>query len=568
MADSVAFDKVTSAARHLDSDLSSSSIVTSSRPVRVDEYADELEDGRDEDALLNKSSTTRLSRQHDRDNDDDKLDEKHGRSRSRASSIQFDFAANVLVQPSDDSTSSYTGSRRRNGAVAEPIGIPAGIALIVGMQIGSGIFSSPGLVGAQTGAVGSALLCWLGAGLLSWAGASSFCELGTALPLNGGAQAYLDAAFGPLPAYCFSFTAVTALKPGSQAIISIIFGEYICRLLYHTAFSPDPDDAARDVPAVAIKLTGIVALVAVSAIQAWSAKAGTRAQLVLTVFKVFALVLVIVNGIVFLGLGRAASTFSFQDTSSAPASYALALFSALWTFDGWDQANYVGRDCKPGTLPTIINSSMSLVLILFICANVAYFLVLDFATATATSTIGLDFGRAMAGPAGGIIFSLIVAVSCFGALNGSLYTSSRLIVAAGEQGFLPRLFAQYNDRQETPINSIILSSTLSVIFVALGDFGHLTLFYGVAAWFWYLMVIVGLFVLRVREPNLKRPYRTWLPTPILFASTALFLIVLSIFSKPWESFAAFIFCAAGAVPYYIQQRASRQDTKTVTLEMR
>lgn len=123
--------------------------------------------------------------------------------------------------------------------------ITAGIALIVGMQIGSGIFSSPGVVAKETGAVASALLCWLGAGLLSWAGASSFAELGSALPLNGGAQAYLDAAFGPLPAYCFSFTAVTALKPGSQAIISIIFGEYMCRLMYHTAFSADPSVAAR-----------------------------------------------------------------------------------------------------------------------------------------------------------------------------------------------------------------------------------------------------------------------------------------------------------------------------------
>ncbi|KAK4051809.1 hypothetical protein OIV83_002514 [Microbotryomycetes sp. JL201] len=530
------------------------------RPVREHEYVDE-EYGHDGDALLHEDTINHVD-----DNNGD-YNEKHGQSRSRASSIQFGFAANILV-PSTDESATTSAARKRNGVVSEPIGVFAGIALIVGMQIGSGVFSSAGIVARHTGAVGSALLCWLGAGLLSWAGASSFCELGSALPLNGGAQVYLDAAFGPLPAYCFSFTAVTALKPGSQAIIAIVFGEYICRLLYHTAFTPDPDDAARDVPSLAIKATGIAALTVVSLVQAWSAKAGTRAQLVLTVFKVFALVLVFIGGIVFLALGRAASDFSFGGTSSEPAGYALALFSALWTFDGWDQANYVGRDCRQGTLPTIINSSMGLVLLLFLGANIAYFIVLDFATATATSTIGLDFGRAIGGAAGGVVFALIVSVSCFGALNGSLYTSSRLIVAAAEQSFLPSVFSKYHKRQDTPIYSIALSSSLSAIFICFGDFAHLTLFYGVCAWTANMAVVLGLLVLRVREPNLKRPYRTWLPTPILFASTALFLLVLSTFSKPWESLAAYVFCVAGAVPYYIQQRAQAAGNKTVAIEMR
>ncbi|KAM0788428.1 hypothetical protein ACM66B_001564 [Microbotryomycetes sp. NB124-2] len=534
---------------------------SAARPVREHEYVDE-EYGHDGDALLS-------SRASKRDADDYEDEEKHGtQSRSRASSIQFGFAANILVPSTDETGTPGSGAREKNGVVSEPIGVFSGIALIVGMQIGSGVFSSAGVVARQTGAVGSALLCWLGAGLLSWAGASSFCELGSALPLNGGAQVYLDAAYGPLPAYCFSFTAVTALKPGSQAIIAIVFGEYVCRLLYHTAFTPDPDDAARDVPALAIKAVGIAALLVVSLIQAWSARAGTRAQLVLTVFKVFALVLVFVGGVVYLALGRAASYFSFDGTSDAPSAYALAVFSALWAYDGWDQANYVGRDCRQGTLPTIINTSMGLVLVLFLGANVAYFVVLDFATATATSTIGLDFGRAIAGAAGGVVFALIVSVSCFGALNGSLYTSSRLIVAAGDQGFLPHVFAVYHDQQGTPINSIALSSTLSAIFICFGDFAHLTLFYGVAAWTWNLAVALGLLVLRVREPTLKRPYRTWLPTPILFASTALFLLVLSVFSKPWESLAAFLFCVAGAVPYHIQRRAQAAGNKQVAIEMR
>lgn len=214
-------------------------------PVRAHDYNDD----EDEDSRQTHVDSDKAALLDDQDDEDNA---RPGRPRrtSTGSVLQFDFRANTLFlaasseeAPHSDGLLGRSGSRTR--PVSEPIGVTAGIALIVGMQIDSGIFSSPGVVAKETGAVASALLCWVGAGLLSWAGASSFAELGSALPLNGGAQAYLDAAFGPLPAYCFTFTAVTALKPGSQAIISIITGEYLCRLMYHTAFSADPTVAAR-----------------------------------------------------------------------------------------------------------------------------------------------------------------------------------------------------------------------------------------------------------------------------------------------------------------------------------
>lgn len=106
----------------------------------------------------------------------------------------------------------------------------------------------------------------------------------------------------------------------------------------------------------------------------------------------------------------------------------------------------------------MINISLATIVVLFLLANVAYFIVLPFEVvicfplslfeldlltylkqATATSTIGLDFGRSIAGPVGALCFAIVVGISCLGALNSSLYTSSRLVVAAGEQGFLPRV---------------------------------------------------------------------------------------------------------------------------------
>jgi amino acid transporter len=75
--------------------------------------------------------------------------------------------------------------------------------------------SSPGVVVANTGSVGASLIVWLLSGLLGWTGASSFAELGSAIPLNGGAQAYLAYSYGPLVSYLFAWTAICALKPGT-----------------------------------------------------------------------------------------------------------------------------------------------------------------------------------------------------------------------------------------------------------------------------------------------------------------------------------------------------------------
>lgn len=104
---------------------------------------------------------------------------------------------------------------------------PPGIALVVGLQVGSGIFSSPGVVLASVGSSGAALVVWVLSGFLAWSGAASFAELGSAIPLNGGAQAYLACeyqirhhgphqlttwlsspdSYGPLVSYLFSWTA-------------------------------------------------------------------------------------------------------------------------------------------------------------------------------------------------------------------------------------------------------------------------------------------------------------------------------------------------------------------------
>ncbi|KAI0362205.1 amino acid transporter [Trametes cingulata] len=440
------------------------------------------------------------------------------------------------------------------------ISLVNGIALIVGLQIGSGIFSSPGVVVANTQSVGASLLVWFASGVLGWTGASSFAELGSSIPVNGGAQAYLQYSYGPLVSYLFAWTAISALKPGGNAVISLIFAEYLNRLFWHSTRAEVSPDS---IPDWAIKLTAVAAVVVVSIICVATPTLGTRAAVVFTTVKISITIL----GLVQLARGRASTSFTeplFEHSSTSPSSYALALYSGLWAFDGWDQANYVGGEMKnpEKNIPRAIHSSMVVVMILFILANVAYFAVLDKTTVGLSNTVALDFGRALFGPVGGVIFAAMVAFSCFGALNGSFFTSSRLIYVAGKEGYLPALFGRHNTFLKTPLNAMCLNAALTTTFILIGGgFRSLINFAVVASWAFYFLTVLGLVILRVKEPTLHRPYKTWITTPLVFCAVCIFLLCMPIVAAPLEAIAVLGFVLAGIPLYYITHRNEGEPTR-------
>ncbi|EIW85159.1 L-methionine transporter [Coniophora puteana RWD-64-598 SS2] len=478
-----------------------------------------------------------------------------GRQEEGLSFSGFDFQRDLLPLSATLNEADYT---REHGS-EKNINVIHGIGLIVGLQIGSGIFSSPGVVVANTQSVGASLLCWIASGLLAWTGASSFAELGTSIPLNGGAQAYLAYAFGPLVSFLFAWTAISALKPGGNAVISLICAEYINRIFWHIASDEISPDA---IPQWAIKLTAIIAVLMVAMICSATKNLGARASVVFTMLKIIALLLVIAIGLMQLIRGRLSTSLTadvWTGASHSPSAYSLALYSGLWSYDGWDQSNYVSGEMKnPGRdIPRAIHSSMAIVITLFVLANVSYFAVLDKDTVGLSNTVALDLGRAVFGSFGGTLFAVMVAISCFGALNGSTFTGSRLICAAGKDGYLPKFFGHMHQTRNTPINAIALQTGLTVIFILIGGgFRTLVNFIVVASWSFYFLTVLGLIILRVKEPLLERPYKTWIITPLTFCAVALFLLCMPIIAAPLEAIAVLVFVLAGVPVYYITHRDS------------
>ena len=466
-----------------------------------------------------------------------------------------------------------------------------GLSLIVGLIIGSGIFSSPSQVNSNAGSPGASIIVWAVAGILAWTGASSYAELGGAIPLNGGAQVYLAKIFGESVGFLFTWCAVCVLKPGSAAIIAIIFGEYVVR----AAIGAEVENINGWIN----KGVALGGLVVVTLFNCISTRFATRIGDVFMYFKFIALIFITVVGIVVAATGFSLNGLAntdwktegwFDHTSRDISDWAVALYAGLWAFDGWDNTNYVTGEFKNPTrdLPRVIHTAMPLVTICYILANVSYYFVLPIATIESSNTVAVQFGNKVFGPLGSLVLAIIVSASCFGALNATTFTAGRLVYVAGKENYLPSLFGQigfgsselpnvgprlrtrsraskiftkiFGDSDfglgYTPINAMLLNASITAIYILLGEFKTLITFYGVAGYTFYFLTVLGLIVLRIREPRLERPYKTWITTPIIFCCVSLFLVSRAVFAQPVQTLIVVAFIVAG-VPIYFWRVASR-----------
>jgi amino acid transporter len=523
----------------------------------------------------------------------------HPRSFSVGST--FDFAPNMFPLSSTAGAGGYAPlGATAGGAHGGPGGGSLekhktltylnGLSLVVGLIIGSGIFSSPSRVSTEVGSPGASLVIWVIAGVLAWTGAASYAELGGAIPLNGGSQVYLAKIIGELAGFLYTWVSVLVTKPGSAAIVAIIMGEYLVRAALGA-------EAEKESPWV-YKSVAMLGLTVVTLCNCVSTKLSVRINDTLMFLKFFALVGVTVIGIVVAATGLSFDGPAsmdwkahewFEGTSMDGSAWAVALYAGLFAYDGWDNTNFVaGEFHNPGRdLPRVIHTAMPLIIISYLLANMSYFFVLPIASINSSNAVAVLFGHKVFGPVGAIVFALVVSASCFGSLNSSTFSSSRLVYAAGKEGYIPEVFGQIGVGRHshpdalsttarsrswlgrrlrslvcdddtvmffTPVWSLILNAALTFIYIAVGEFSTLITFAGAAGYTFYFLTVLGLIILRIREPHLERPYKTWITTPIIFCCVSLFLLSRAVFANLFQTAIVVAFVLAGIPVYFFRIR--------------
>ncbi|XP_067906000.1 b(0,+)-type amino acid transporter 1 isoform X2 [Heterodontus francisci] len=217
------------------------------------------------------------------------------------------------------------------------IGLLSAISLIVGTMIGSGIFISPKSVLSNTGAVGPCLIVWAACGVLATLGALCYADLGTMITKSGGEYSYLLEAFGPIPAFLYSWMCIAVVKPSSFAIICLSFAEYTATPFYPGCVPPQ----------IIVKCLAAVGIILITLLNAISVKLANYVQNFLTAAKLLIVAVIVVAGIVLIAQGNTQNfENSFDGAQTSFGSVSLAFYNGLWSYDGWNQLNYITEELK------------------------------------------------------------------------------------------------------------------------------------------------------------------------------------------------------------------------------
>ncbi|XP_008589846.1 PREDICTED: B(0,+)-type amino acid transporter 1 [Galeopterus variegatus] len=439
---------------------------------------------------------------------------------------------------------SIQSNEPKTTALQKELGLLSSISIIVGTIIGSGIFISPKSVLSNAEAVGPCLIIWAACGILATLGALCFAELGTMIPKSGGEYPYLMEAFGPIPAYLFSWTSLIVMKPASFAIICLSFSTYVSAPFYSGCQPPD----------IVIKCLAATAILFITTVNALSVRLGSYLQNVFTAAKLVIVAIIIISGLILLAQGNTRNfENSFESTKVSVGTISLAFYNGLWAYDGWNQLNYITEELRNPyrNLPLAIVIGISLVTVCYILMNVSYFTVMTTTELLQSQAVAVTFGDRVLYPASWVV-PLFVAFSTIGAANGTCFTAGRLVYVAGREGHMLKVLSYISVKRLTPAPAIIFYGIIATIYIIPGDINSLINYFNFATWVFYGLTILGLIVMRFTRKELERPIKVPIFIPILVTLLSVFLVLAPIISKPeLEYLYCVLFMLSGLIFYYL-----------------
>src|SRR5690242_1221537 len=431
------------------------------------------------------------------------------------------------------------------------LGLVTGMAVVVGVIIGSGIFRVPSGIAADTGNLTGIALVWILGGIISLFGALAVAELATMYPAAGGPYVYLREAYGRPLAFLFGWMWLLT-TPISWAAQSLMFAEYL------GYFVPIHTTVQHAIAAMLIILVG--------AANYRSVKLGAVIQNLSTGAKILAIV------------GLSAAIFAFAPGGQANplhvepmgAAYwsgiGIGLIAALWAYDGWESlAALTGEVNDPQrNLPIALIGGVLVVVAAYLLINAAYLRALPLPQLAASKSVAADAAGAVFGRAGASLAGALVMLSVFGTLNGSILSSPRVFFAMADDGLFFRTVGRVHPRFETPHIAIGFIAVLAVVYVLLRDFMQLAEGYELGVWPFLALCVIGLFILRRRRPDFPRVYRAlgYPVVPALFVLATLVVVANALYAQFWSTIASILITLAGLPLYYLwirwQERRSTQ----------
>jgi APA family basic amino acid/polyamine antiporter len=458
-------------------------------------------------------------------------------------------------------------------AQRKKLGLFDAVMLIMGSMIGSGVFLAPSIIAgiAHTSGAGpgSFVIVWIVGGLLTLCAALSFGELASSMPQTGGQYVYLSRAFSPFWGYLYGWTLFTVIQSGFIAAVAVAFANYL------GVFVPGVSQSQTLLSAGPVTIsTGQTAAIGLILFLTWINSRGLRAgafvQNLLGVAKIAALAGLILAGFFY----RGGSVQHFQPvlppalTFSMIVAFAVALSKVLFAYDSWNVVTFLASETSDSArmLPrALLFGTLGVTLIYTLTAAVYLFVLpLDQAAAVPDQRIAAEVARLAIGPAGLTLIAIAILISTAGCDNGLILSGPWLYYAMAKDRLFFRGAADLNPETGAPVRSLWYQAMWASALVLSGSFGSrgaqlysdLLTFTSFASLLFNVLTIVGLFILRRREPALPRPspVPAYPFLPALFIAVATFFLIFIAVGDPRNAGFGLLVIALGAMPYLYWRR--------------
>lgn len=420
--------------------------------------------------------------------------------------------------------------------------------LVVGGIIGSGIFFTPSETAKELPTAGWVLVIWAVGGVVAFAGALTYAELGALIPDAGGAYVYIREAFGALPAFLYGWMSLLLIASGAIAAVAVGFAGYVAHFV--------PLDAGRQLGVAALTIAGL------AVVNYLGVKPGAVVQNVMTVAKITALGILILGGVL---LWRRLGSPPPVAHAPAPrativAGLGAAFVPVLFTIGGWQQMNMVAGEIRdPGrNIPRALAIGIAIVVVCYLGANAAYLRALGRDGLAASTAVAADTATRMFGASGATFIALAAMMSIFGFVNVTILANSRIVYAMARDGLFIDAAARVHPRFGSPHVAIVVMAVWSIALLVLsgGDLGALLSGVVFADWIFFGLGAASVFALRRSMPDAIRPYRAlgYPVVPAFFVVAAVAGIVSSFYKSLRMSLVGCALVATGIVVFFVLRR--------------
>ena len=337
----------------------------------------------------------------------------------------------------------------------QTLGLFDGIALLVGITIGSGIFATPQIIAGYLSSFSTIIILWVGVAVFVYVGALIYAELGCRFPNTGGEYVYIQKAFGPFWGFLFGWAQLFIIRTSPIAGLSLIVANYIGYFIPLASFE-------RNMVAVAVVvLFGSLNYIGVERGSLYNKFSSSVKTGGLFLFALIGLIMVKGD---FSNLSEtAAATGTLGPTGNIVAALMLILFSFL----GWDRVGYVAGEMKDpqSVIPKSMLLGMAVITILYLGANLLYHAVIGLEGMRGSTVIASDTAVELFGSIGAGLISLMVIISATGSINGTMMAAPRLFYAMARDGLMFKWFNHVDPKFQTPTHAIIAQCTWAIVLI-------------------------------------------------------------------------------------------------------